>query len=91
MNPQVREPKTPLGYRSFAFGKSPESSTAGAPALSAFRPAPLTRVRHANGFNFNSRPSERHGAKTLNNISPAVANASAKDTLALRTPQVSFV
>ena len=92
MHLHIREPTTPQGtYRSFAFGKSPESSTSGAPALSAFRPAPLTRVRHANGLSFNSKPTERFGGKVLNDISPAVANSREKDTLALRTPQVSIV
>ena len=85
-----REPRTPSGgYKSFAFGRSPGSSTGGGSVLSAFRPAPLTRVRHANGFSFNNtNPGERYVAKSLNDISPAVANSKAKDTLALRTPQV---
>lgn len=94
MNTQGREPRTPTSYRSFAFGKSPESSTAGAATkstLSAFRPAPLTRVRHSNGLSLNTtaRPTERYGAQALNDISPAVAKSRAQDTLALRTPQVS--
>ena len=86
MYAQIREtPTTPLGYRSFTFGKSPVDEASTAP--SAFRSAPLSRVRHANGMNLQLKQTDRYTMKNLSNISPAVADASETNTLALRTPQ----
>lgn len=91
MHAQIREtPRSPLDhYRSFSFGKSPPEISAAKP--SAFRSAPLSRVRNANGSSFQSKQADTFSRKTLNDLSPAIANADARSTLTLRTPQVSML
>jgi hypothetical protein len=86
----AQTPRTPLdnAYRSFSFGKSPPKSSRINCRASAFRPAPLSRVRNTNEFSFQSIPGDTFSRETLNDISPAVANANPQNTLALRTPQV---
>jgi hypothetical protein len=45
-------------------------------------------VRNTNEFSLQSIPGDTFSRKALNDISPAVANANAQNTLTLRTPQV---
>ena len=91
MHAQIREtPRSPLDhYRSFSFGKSPPEILTAKP--SAFRSAPLSRVRNVNGSSFQSKQPDAVSRKTLNDLSPAVANADARSTFTLRTPQVSML